>query len=82
MPIKYQYGQPPKCILNALFYKMKADYLRYIYECLAGDNGLLAGTDPILSQPLSFAEDLKKRNNNEISEEGHVDCDICNPMFE
>jgi len=24
---------------------MKADYLRYIYECLSGDNGLLYGIE-------------------------------------
>ena len=60
VPIKYQYGQPPKCILNALFFKMKADYLRYIYECLAGDNGLLGGTDKILNQLVCFKEDIDK----------------------
>jgi hypothetical protein len=33
--------QSPKNHVDALFYKMKADYLRMIYECLSGDNGLL-----------------------------------------
>lgn len=42
VPLKYITSQPPPYILNALFCKMKADYLRYIYECLSGDNGLLA----------------------------------------
>lgn len=41
VPLKYLTQQPPPYILNAFFVKMKADYLRYIYECLSGDNGLL-----------------------------------------
>lgn len=41
VPLKYITQQPPPYILNAFFLKMKADYLRYIYECLSGDNGLL-----------------------------------------
>jgi hypothetical protein len=63
---------------------MKADYLRYIYECLSGDNGLLVGTDEILGQRVSFTDELSERNKNEISEEeaGHVDCDICNPSYD
>ena len=47
VPLKYLNQQPPKSTLNALFYKMKADYLRYIYECLSGDNGLLYGVTDI-----------------------------------
>jgi len=42
VPLKYITSQPPPYVLNALFCKMKADYLRYIHECLSGDNGLLA----------------------------------------
>ena len=38
---------------NALFYKIKADHLRYVYECLSGDDGLLF-------------KDLKKRNFKNI----------------
>jgi hypothetical protein len=34
-------AQPPKNEINATLYKMKADYLRYIFECLGGDDGLL-----------------------------------------
>ena len=41
VPLKYITSQPPPYILDALFCKMKADYLRYIYECLSGDNGLV-----------------------------------------
>ena len=42
VPLKYITSQPPPYILNALFCKMKADYMRFIYECISGDNGLLA----------------------------------------
>lgn len=55
--------QPPKSTLDALFYKMKADYLRYIYECLSGDNGLLYGID----NTENFKELLKRRTKKEIS---------------
>lgn len=65
VPIKNQNAQPPKCILNALFYKMKADYLRYIYECLSGENGLLVD----FTLKVSFVEDLEIRIKNDISEE-------------
>jgi len=33
--------QLPKCIIDATLYKMKADYLRYIYECVSGEDSLL-----------------------------------------
>jgi hypothetical protein len=57
---------------------MKADYLRYIYECLSGENGLLGGDDQILGQLVSFENDIINRQRNEISEEEAIDCDICN----
>ena len=34
--------QPPKSTIDAIIYKMKADYLRYIWECISGDDSLLA----------------------------------------
>lgn len=43
VPLASAQRQPPKSILNAIFYKMKADYMRFIYECLSGDSGLLYG---------------------------------------
>lgn len=58
VPLKYLTSQPPPYILNALFLKMKADYLRHIYECLSGDNSLLADdkfTD------FNFKDDVDKR---------------------
>jgi hypothetical protein len=42
---------------------MKADYLRYIYECLSGDNGLLYGN----IKTEDFTEQLKNREKKEIS---------------
>ena len=33
--------QPPKSTMDAIFHKMKADYLRYIWECLSGDDSIL-----------------------------------------
>ena len=42
VPLKYVGNQPSPYILNALLHKMKADYMRFIYECLTGDNGILA----------------------------------------
>ena len=55
--------QPPKCVLNATLYKIKADYLRYIYECLQGEDGLLADN----SEKELFIKEMKKKNANEIS---------------
>jgi len=68
--------QPPKSTLNALFYKMKADYLRYIYECLSGDNGVLYG----ITNTEDFTDLLKSRAKKEISlDELHqkVKCEYC-----
>ena len=69
---------------------MKADYMRYIYECLSGDNGLLVSTDEILGQKTSFKDLLLKRQQNEIEggsaenddNYSSVDCDVCNPSLE
>ena len=41
MKLKEPTKQPPKCVIDAILYKMKADYLRYIYECVSGDDSLL-----------------------------------------
>ena len=42
---------------------MKADYLRYIYECLSGDNGLLGTKRNVKS---IYTEDIEKRERGEI----------------
>lgn len=63
VPLKYLTSQPPPYILNALFLKMKADYLRHIYECLSGDNGLLGDHKYDL---FSFKDDVEKRKNDTL----------------
>lgn len=55
VPLKFSNMQPQKYLIDAYFYKMKADYLKYIYECLDGDNGLLANCD----KKHNFYEELK-----------------------
>ena len=44
---------------------MKADYLRYIYECLSGDNGLLSGDNEIID----FSKQIEEREKKEINKE-------------
>ena len=63
---------------------MKADYLRYIYECLSGENGLLGGEDQILNQLVSFEQDILLRQSHDISDEETktIDCDMCNKHFD
>lgn len=41
VPLDLLSKQPPLPVIDAVLYKMKADYLRISYECLSGDNGLL-----------------------------------------
>lgn len=65
---------------------MKADYLRYIYECLSGENGLLGGGDDILNQRTSFTQEIQERKKNDASlnedpDVPDVDCDICNDEY-
>ena len=59
---------------------MKAEYLRYVYECVSGDNGLLYGE----ARKQSFAAAFQERNEGEISEE-QVDktyhCEIYERIF-
>ena len=63
VPLKDMERQPNKCVLKALFYKLKADYLRYIYECLSGDNGLLYGD----TEKRNFKEAIDYRKSKEIA---------------
>lgn len=44
---------------------MKADYLRYIYECLSGDNGLLSGE----TEKIDFSKQIEEREKKEINKE-------------
>jgi len=65
VPLKDISKQPIQCVLKALLFKMKADYLRHIYECISGDNGLLAH-DKINR---SFVAEINRRKAREIAED-------------
>jgi len=57
---------------------MKADYLRYIYECVSGDDGLLSGYEESLER---FDDDIANKEQNEIGDKSEQDadeyCEIC-----
>lgn len=78
--LKHINYQPPVCVIEALLYKMKADYLRYIFECISGDQGLLVTqTDPCFFAPEAFDDDVESRVKHEIRREENIGCLICNP---
>lgn len=57
---------------------MKADQMRFIYECLAGANGLLVDD----YEKKSFIDDIKKVESDEINvSEEILDNPICNPNY-
>jgi hypothetical protein len=60
VPLRDISREPLKCILDALFYKLKADNFRYIYECLSGNNGLLYGDTTLKS----FEKEIQMKINN------------------
>lgn len=79
--------QPQKNIFNALLYKMKGDYLRFIFECLNGDDGLLKNdqmfTDEdgivLIRQKEPFDDDIEERFKTEINRfEKQITCHLCN----
>ena len=70
VPLKYSNQQPPIYILNALFVKMKADYLRYIYECLSGDNGLLQYN---MNDKINVKADVDMRETHGVKNTDDVD---------
>ena len=81
VPLKYKDVQPPKCILNAILFKMKADQMRLIYECLSGENGLLYGQEQ--QQREVFAEFIKNKDKKEIAvDDDFIDCELCNKNFD
>lgn len=41
VPLKYTTSEPQKYIIDAHLYKLKADILNFIFECLGGENGAL-----------------------------------------
>ncbi len=75
--MKHVSYQPPLPIVDAMLYKMKADYLRYISECITGDDGLL--TNIVESE--SFDDDLLDKEKNEIRKEAQIDCWLCNDIY-
>jgi hypothetical protein len=64
VPLKDPRKQPPKYVLKATFFKMKADNLRIIYECLGNDDGLLKH-DKRPTQ--SFRDIINERSHAEIT---------------
>ena len=82
VPLKYITSQPPPYILNALLFKMKADNLRYIYECLSGDNGLLSLKDnngtKFKDIKVDFSNYLDRKSQEEIRKgaDGKNDDDV------
>ena len=53
-------AEPPKYYIDALFHKLKADQMKFIYECLGGDNGLLTDFD----QTYDFSDQIKLKAQN------------------
>lgn len=79
VPLKYKDMQPPKCVLNAILYKMKADQMRLIFECLSGENGLLYE----LEEKKIYFEYIKNKDKREISvDDDIIDCELCNPNYD
>lgn len=57
---------------------MKADYMRFIYECLSGDNGLLADATYEQSH-LDFSHFIKKKEDADAVDTSKIDkveCEI------
>jgi hypothetical protein len=67
-------GQLPDYLLKAHICKIKADYLRIIYECLDGMNGLLSQDDRddnnCLNVQIRKLWEERKKNDK-------VECDYC-----
>ena len=67
---------------------MKADYLRYIYECCHGDNGLFY-QDPRPTQSNGYKKYMDDRYGEEITlfnitkdlKENQVKCELCYKDF-
>jgi hypothetical protein len=41
VPLKFSHFQPPKYLIDAYLFKMKADYMKFIFETLDCEDGLL-----------------------------------------
>ena len=88
VPLDDMSQQMPVYILKATFCKMKADYLRYIYECCHGDNGLFF-QDPRPTQPGGYQQYMANRYGEETTlypiqkdlKENQVKCELCDKDF-
>jgi len=56
VPLKYDYMQPAKYLIDAFLYKMKADYMKFIFETLDCEDGLLYS----LVEKHNFLEPINK----------------------
>ena len=93
VPLDDMSKQSSKYVLKATFYKLKADYYRYIFECLHGDNGIFFN-DPrqprenVMGQTFYNAY-MAKRKGDEISvnfiqadlKEDDLKCELCDVDF-
>ena len=62
-----------------MLFKMKADQMRLIYECLSGENGLLYND----TERKNFFEFIKNKDSKEIAiDEDIVDCELCNKNYD
>jgi len=64
VPLKSLYGQPPKYLIDAYLYKMKADYMKFMFETLDCENGLLYKVDDLEN----FRDDVIRMHGSEIAE--------------
>ena len=88
MPLEEISKQQSKYVLKATFYKMKADYLRYIFECLHGDNGIFF-KDPRPPKKDGYNAYLDERKANEVNDffiqanlrESEISCELSDKDF-
>ena len=81
VPLQSLDSQPPKYLIDAYFFKMKADYMKFIFETLDCEDGLLNNQTEkidfsnIIRQQVQrdFERNLDEENigNNDI--EGNID---------
>ena len=69
--MKYSSSEPPRFIIDAHLYKLKADVLNWLYEACAGENGALAYdfvlvNDRPVRKTRNFYQSFKKRLAKEI----------------
>jgi hypothetical protein len=57
--------------MNAIMYKMKADYLRYIFECINGDDGLLKNRQQFLDEENKVLTDIPESFDDDTADRLH-----------